>query len=90
MIDLKDTDTGRYRVETMHSSYLIDLDARTVCRTPVNPDANDLRADETVLPLHEIITCRKDFLMELMIQIRDDGIPTYRRTTAIKSIEPIP
>lgn len=88
-MNLTNNNKGRYSVLTEHSAYFLDLDNRTVCRSPREPDANDLRKDGETVPLLEIITCEEGVMMELMIQLRDDEIPTYRRSTAVVSIVPM-
>ena len=67
--------------------YFIDEDAMTVQRCE-GPNANRLRRDGEVCKLIEIITLEVGVLMEMMLDIREDGFyKTYRQTTTVGSIE---
>jgi hypothetical protein len=81
--------TGKWRITTWsQSQYEIDLDEMTFRRSP-GPEASNLRRDGDTFKLLSIITCVEGVLGEFMIDLREDGISTYRRTTAIEKIEEV-
>lgn len=71
------------------STYCFDEDAMTMSRQP-GEDSNKLRLDEEAVPVVEVITMEVGVLGEWLLDIRKDGYHTYRRTTAIQSIEEMP
>ena len=98
LTSVTDTDTGRYKVTTESSTYILDLDQRTLTRSPgdgagTHPEATSakyvaaLRRDAETLTLHELITLRVDASMIANIQVRDDDVTTLRRTTIVRHIE---
>ena len=87
MRSLTDKSAGRWFVTTASGSrYLLDLDAHTSQRVP-SVASSDLRRDEQPVPLLRIITCEVGVLLELVIDVRGDGVVTYRRGTAVEEIE---
>lgn len=80
---------GTWQVTTASGSdYILDLDKMTMVRYP-DSEANVLRKDAQHVPLLEVITLELGVMMELMIDVRGDGVETYRRTTAVETLEPI-
>ena len=86
---LKGETEGVWRVTTASGSvYEIDLDNKLVVRQP-GEGASLLRKDDYVTPLLEVVMVEVGTMLELMIQLRDDEVSTYRRGTAVESIERI-
>jgi hypothetical protein len=83
MSDLTDTSTGLWYLQTEHSYYILDIDARTVRRLP-GLDANGLRKDDEILSLLELGKPQVGYSLTMMVQVRDDEI-TFRVTTAVIS-----
>lgn len=91
------TMTGIWAVTTETSSYIVNLTENTVTRIPgdlATPPLTDiitatLRRDNTTVPLLMLRLCRVGEPMQLLLDIRGDGIPTLRTTTIVQSIEPI-
>ena len=92
MKTLMDSTTGTYRVATLSSVYIIDLDAEAVSRAP-NIDGVDsahLRQDERWTRLVRIVECTVGARMELLIDLGVAGVTfTSRRSTTIVEIAPI-
>jgi hypothetical protein len=77
------------RITTYSGSvYLFDEEAMTMSRQP-SEDGSKLRLDDQPVPVVEVITMEVGVLGEWLLDIRKDGCHTYRRTTAIQSIEEI-
>jgi hypothetical protein len=71
------------------SVYLFDEEAMTMSRKPAE-DGSKLRLDEQMVPVVEVITMEVGVIGEwLLDRQRKDGCHTYRRTTAIQSIEEV-
>ena len=86
---LKGETEGVWRITTASGSvYEIDLDNKLVVRQP-GEGASRLRKDDYVTPLLDVVTVEVGTMLELMIQVRDDEVSTYRRGTAVESIERI-
>ena len=88
---------GKWLIVTASGSeYSLDLDGMTITRhwgvhPPVDDHiATELRRDGQAIPLEQIITCEVGVWGEFVLNLRGDGIFTYRRTTAIESIQRIP
>lgn len=79
---------GQWRMVTASGSvYHLDLDLMTMQRFP-SEDGSVLRLDGGVaIPIEEIITCEVGVLGEFLLDIRGDGILTYRRTTGVERLE---
>lgn len=90
---------GTYKVTTETSSYLIDFTNMTATRMPGDgggclpglPEAtvSTLRKDTEPIPMLRVPNPVVGERMELWLAIREDGTPTYRPTTYVRSIEPI-
>jgi hypothetical protein len=95
---------GRWRVWTEHSCYLVDLhegwieresDAglglhpRAASLPPLPERASELRRDRVRIPLLEMYRCEVGEPMLMLLQIRDDGVTTLRRTTFVHRKEPV-
>lgn len=68
------------------SDYLLDLDDLTMQRFP-DDEANQLRMDWETVPLIEVVQLEVGHRMELVIDVRGDGVNTYRYTTPVKKLE---
>lgn len=78
---------GLWLVKTeSDSTYLLDLDLSTCTRYP-SEAASRLRLDGDEAPVIELLRLTVGEPMEVFLAIRDDGVPTYRRTTPVVSIE---
>jgi hypothetical protein len=92
-----DTSTGTWLITTETSTHLLDLDQRLVTRSPAA--ANDtladperiatLRRDNEAVPLIALTRLTVDEPMELLLDIRGDGIVTTRSTTRVLAITPV-
>lgn len=84
---LTDSDTGRWLMSTETSRYVIDLDARTITRSPGDgEDALDLRRDDEVVPLLRLNSCERGASAVLLLDVRGDGVATLRMTTPVRRI----
>ena len=86
--------TGGWVVRTRSSGYLIDLDAAVAARFPATHAPVDvliaqLRRDGDDILLLALAAAVGE-PMCLVLAIRDDGVPTVRRTTTVVAIEPAP
>lgn len=86
--------TGRWVVRTRSSAYLVDLDAALAARfpgthAPADVLVADLRRDGDDVPLLALVATVGE-PMCLVLAIRDDGVPTVRRTTTVVAIESAP
>lgn len=86
--------TGRWVVRTRSSAYLVDLDAAVAARfpgthAPAGVLVAGLRRDGDDVPLHALVATVGE-QMCLVLAIRDDGVPTVRRTTTVVAIEAAP
>ncbi len=86
--------TGRWVVRTRSSAYLVDLEAGVAARfpathAPVDVLIAELRRDGDDIPLLALAAAAGE-PMCLVLAIRDDGVPTVRRTTTVVAIEPAP
>lgn len=84
---LHDSDAGRYFVNTEHSSYVIDLDGKTLKRVPRSPEASDLRGDEHEVDLMSIRKCEVGHHAVFQLTGLAPEVPTLRMTTLVHSIE---
>jgi hypothetical protein len=88
--------TGRWQVTTETSVYLLDLAARQLIRVPDagtgNPDGpppiaiSSLRRDHEPVALLRVLHCELGAPMQLVLDIRRDGIPTLRATTCVRDL----
>ena len=86
-----------WKVTTETSSYIIDFANMTATRLPGDgggclpdlPEAtvSDLRKDACPILMLETPTPVVGERMELWLRIREDGTPTFRHTTYVRSIE---
>ncbi|MHA3838269.1 hypothetical protein ACXR8F_21355 [Terrabacter sp. AAH1] len=78
--------TGSWRVATINSDYLIDLDAGTATRTPLQ--GSPLRGDGRPLSLLEVV--RAEVGGPLILRVRHQGtaVETVRYGTTVLRIEP--
>lgn len=88
-----DTVSGAYRVVTLASTYVIDLDLEVIRREP-RPDHSDstlLPRDEGI-PLLEVIDCCVGRRMILLLELHLCGIPITARftTQVVVTIDPEP
>ncbi|TQL58967.1 hypothetical protein FB474_0310 [Oryzihumus leptocrescens] len=82
---------GRWRVRTETASYDLDLDAGTARRAPLPVPMEDsgwapvadLRRDEEAIPLIWVLRCRVGESMLLALDLRGDGVITFRATTPV-------
>lgn len=72
------------RVETANSTYEIDEEAGTVTRVPMT---GDLRRDAEAIPLIALGDVVIGESMRMVLNLRGDGIHTYRVTSAVLRIE---
>lgn len=96
---LADDTTGVFVVSTETSSYVMDLSARTALRIPgagagsvpdLPPAAlSDLRRDGEALPIRMLLLCEVGKPMCIVVDLRGDDVTTLRRTTLVRSIEPL-
>lgn len=87
--ELTNTSTGRWRVTTEGSAYLVDLDDRTVLRAPGQGSVGvtgDLRRDGDPVPLVELALCRRAEQAVMMLDVRGDGVVTLRVTSLVARI----
>lgn len=95
--ELRNEDAGRYLVTTATGSeYLLDLTARTVTRQMaataplvdfLDAGFSQLRRDGEPLVLLMLETCAVGTSAILWVEIRDDHIPTLRRTSPVVKIK---
>lgn len=84
---LTDHDSGRWRISTESSTYVLDLDTRISTRIPGDgEDAVGLRRDGAALPLIRLVTCERGAAAMLLLDVRGDGYPTLRMTTSVQRI----
>ena len=90
MQTLMDSATGTYTVTTQSSTYVIDLDAMVVRRTPnALPDAATMRRDHETLPLLALSECTVGRGLAIFVYLGIDGVPwTFRASTEVRSIKP--
>ena len=82
---IDDAAEGAWLVATeTGSTYVVDLDARTVQRTGT---ADSLRRDGEQLKLHQVASCRVGTSAEFLIEVTP-GIFTLRTTSHVLSIRP--
>lgn len=83
------------QIHTETALYLLDRERKTISRQPgkgfgsIGEEAvetAELRRDTETLELHEMLTCEVGKPMEMLINVREDGILTYRVTTIVRSI----
>lgn len=95
--ELRNTDTGAYRIRTGAGSYyLLDLDARTLTRlraaVEMAPDfagmePAELRRNGEQLDLHSVFACRVGERAVFALQLRDDpSVVTVRVTSQVQEI----
>jgi len=85
-----DSTTGAYRVTTVASTFVIDLDRRVVRRAPRTEDDEGflLRRDDELITLHEIVELTVGKPMLLLLDLHVVGIAfTSRMSTPVVSIE---
>lgn len=75
---LRDTMSGTYEVTTEASTYVIDLDGRTLVRLPDADDASDLRRDGQHVHLVRLMACS---IGEPMVVVIDLLVPNVVDTT---------
>jgi hypothetical protein len=59
------------------------------CMRGRGPDAHDLRKDGEATPLLKVLKLEAGESMELLIDVRGDGIETFRRTTPIVAMRKV-
>lgn len=88
-----DTASGVYRVVTLASTYVIDLDREVIRREPRpgHPDSTLLPRDE-LITLHKVVDCCVDRRMILLIDLFLFGITLTARftTQVVVIIETVP
>jgi len=90
--------TGQWIVLTEASLYLLDMDARTITRSPyggMGPDSKDtkllvasLRQDNSALPLVDLLPVKTGEPMSMIVDVRKDGFLTSRHTTHVRMFYP--
>lgn len=87
----------QWEVETISAFYRIDMRDGLIVRTrkaiPAHadwPEASLLRLDGDCMSLLAIFLCQPGVGMEVLIQLRDDGVQTIRQTTPVVAIRPVP
>jgi hypothetical protein len=91
---------GTWQVTTETSTYLLDLDRQHITRMPdagagsvpgLGPVAvATLRRDYESIPLLDLISCELGSRMQLLLDIRGDGIATLRTTTIVRELHVLP
>lgn len=91
--------TGRFLVTTATGSeYVVNLDDRTISRKMattaplvdfLDAGLSQLRRDGELLELLMLESCEVGSSAVFWIQVRDDHIPTFRRTSPVVCIEPL-
>lgn len=74
------------RVETANSTYEIDEEAGTVTRVPMS---GDLRRDAEPIPLVALGEVVVGKPMRMVLNLRGDGVHTYRVTSPVLRIEEV-
>lgn len=85
---LTGTDFGRYLVTTASgSTYLVDLDGRTLVRLPRADEDAELRRDGEPVALLSVLECTVGMEMVVLIDIRVPGVAfTTRHTTTVTTL----
>lgn len=97
---LDDHSGGCWEVVTWSSTYLLDLDARTVTRAPDTGFVDGagqgvagagvrhtaMRLDGLPIPLVRLEACEPGRPMRMTVEVRSDGRPTRRLSTPVTSI----
>lgn len=78
--------TGRYIVDTLHSTYDVDLDRCVFVRTPMHDEASNLQADDEPVSF-VIVSCEVGKPMRLLCRTAD-GAGFVRTTTNVLGITP--
>lgn len=83
-------------IYTETSRYILDRANKTITRHPGEGQriikhlggvaTSTLRKDAETIKLHSMVTCEVGKPMEMLIDVREDGIATYRKTTTVRSI----
>lgn len=88
---------GIWVVDTRSSSYLLDLGRGTVTRYPgtlSSPPAAGrvatLRRDRDDLPLLKVYRCEVGRPLQLLLDLRRDGVATIRHSTDVVNIQQLP
>jgi hypothetical protein len=79
--------SGRYIVDTLHSTYSIDVDRCVLTRTPMHDEAATLRSDDAPLWLQQV-HCVVGEPMRLELMVEPLGGAFYRTTTPVLGITP--
>jgi len=90
---LMDTATGSFAVTTESSTYVIDLDAMTVSRSPGSgpSEVATMRRDGETLTLLVLAECTVGRALAIFVDLGIDGVPwTFRASTDVRSIELAP
>lgn len=75
------------KVVTLNATYDIDMSAMKVTRLP-SGGAGQMRRDAEELHLYSVPNPVVGERMQLWVQVREDGIPTFRDTSQVKEIQP--
>jgi hypothetical protein len=85
-----------WRVETISALYFLDFTHGVVVRerktNPMHPDwpePSHLRRDGESMELISVDLCQEGVGMEMYVQLRNDGVMTYRSTTPVVSVTPV-
>jgi hypothetical protein len=78
------------KVVTLNATYVIDLEHMKVLRLPDKnaQGALEMRRDAEEVTLYEVPTPIIGERMEMLIQVREDGLPTLRSTSQVTEIQP--
>lgn len=93
-IELRGDCGGVWLVGTVSSTYVVDLDRGTLTRYPGPWGSTGgvpvpvLRRDGVELPLLAVVgAVRVGSVMDVLVDVRGDGVATWRRSTVVRSIE---
>ena len=91
---------GVWQVTTETSTYLLDLDGQRIIRVPDTGAGSQggegqirvaaLRRDHESIPLLRLISCEIGAPMQMLLDVRGDGVATLRTTTIIRELRQLP
>jgi hypothetical protein len=78
--------TGRWRVSTESSTYLLDLDAGVATRSPAGAAVPAMRRDHEPVRLHSVALAEVGAPLALVLDGGGNGALTLRRSTPVREI----
>lgn len=89
--DVQVGETGVWAVSTETATYIVNLDEKTLQRTPAQDapegtSVSQLRKDTKAVPLLQLEKCVVGEPMTALIDVRGDGVSTVRRTTIVQQV----